>query len=284
MSRLTILSDVVLPQPDGPTRTQILPAGTMHREVVDGAGGRLAGGLAGRRVVALGDVVELDDRGLVAGLGHRPGAPPPSGWLRHGRRSADSTASPRPPERPGRRYSAEHAHHGHPPRPPDRPARPAVPRGLGSGAADLVRGDRRPRRDGRRRGRRRIRRHDGRVRGVRAPVPRPGPAGDRPSRPGARDDRLPRRPVLAARGGALGHRGPGRRAARGDVLRRRHGRDPGLCVVRDAPAARRAGRERPPPPRGRLPGDEDPDRPAAAGRGPRRRSRRRARPSATRWP
>ena len=27
MSRLTILSDVVLPQPDGPTRTQILPAG-----------------------------------------------------------------------------------------------------------------------------------------------------------------------------------------------------------------------------------------------------------------
>ena len=28
MSRLTILSDVVLPQPDGPTRTQILPAGT----------------------------------------------------------------------------------------------------------------------------------------------------------------------------------------------------------------------------------------------------------------
>ena len=28
MSRLTILSDVVLPQPDGPTRQQILPAGT----------------------------------------------------------------------------------------------------------------------------------------------------------------------------------------------------------------------------------------------------------------
>src|SRR3954462_13714381 len=28
MSRLTILSDVVLPQPDGPTRTQIFPAGT----------------------------------------------------------------------------------------------------------------------------------------------------------------------------------------------------------------------------------------------------------------
>src|SRR4029078_4065266 len=27
ISRLTILSDVVLPQPDGPTRTQILPAG-----------------------------------------------------------------------------------------------------------------------------------------------------------------------------------------------------------------------------------------------------------------
>ena len=28
ISRLTILSDVVLPQPDGPTRMQILPAGT----------------------------------------------------------------------------------------------------------------------------------------------------------------------------------------------------------------------------------------------------------------
>ena len=30
MSRLTILSEVVLPQPDGPTRTQILPAGTVR--------------------------------------------------------------------------------------------------------------------------------------------------------------------------------------------------------------------------------------------------------------
>ena len=29
ISRLTILSDVVLPQPEGPTRTQILPAGTV---------------------------------------------------------------------------------------------------------------------------------------------------------------------------------------------------------------------------------------------------------------
>ena len=29
ISRLTILSEVVLPQPDGPTRTQILPAGTV---------------------------------------------------------------------------------------------------------------------------------------------------------------------------------------------------------------------------------------------------------------
>src|SRR3954462_6401176 len=29
MSRLTILRLVVLPQPDGPTRTQILPAGTV---------------------------------------------------------------------------------------------------------------------------------------------------------------------------------------------------------------------------------------------------------------
>src|SRR5262245_61897839 len=30
ISRLTIFSDVVLPQPDGPTRMQILPAGTVN--------------------------------------------------------------------------------------------------------------------------------------------------------------------------------------------------------------------------------------------------------------
>jgi hypothetical protein len=30
MSRLTIFSDVVLPQPEGPTKTQILPAGTVR--------------------------------------------------------------------------------------------------------------------------------------------------------------------------------------------------------------------------------------------------------------
>jgi hypothetical protein len=41
-------------------------------EIVDGARGGLAGGLARRGVIALGDVVELDDRGFAAGLGHRP--------------------------------------------------------------------------------------------------------------------------------------------------------------------------------------------------------------------
>ena len=67
MSRLTILSDVVLPQPDGPTRTQILPAGTCSDRSLTAPGVGLARALRGRRVVALGDVVELDDRGFAAG-------------------------------------------------------------------------------------------------------------------------------------------------------------------------------------------------------------------------
>ena len=71
----------------------------------------------------------------------------------------------------------------------------------------LVRGDHRPRRDRRGRRRHRLGRHDGRLRSLRAPLRRPGSAGDRASRPGPRDDRLPRRSVLAARGGPVGHRG-----------------------------------------------------------------------------
>ncbi len=47
-----------------------------------------------------------------------------------------------------------------------------------------------------------------------------GPAGHRATRPGPRDDRLPRRPVLAARGGPLGPARQGRRAAGGDAVRR----------------------------------------------------------------
>ena len=38
MSRLTILSDVVLPQPDGPTRMQILPAGTVSERSLTAPG------------------------------------------------------------------------------------------------------------------------------------------------------------------------------------------------------------------------------------------------------
>src|SRR4026208_1906237 len=89
MSRLTILSEVVLPQPEGPTKTQILPAGNARRRAVAGRGGgrgvrwqgRAVGGAGGRgrgpvlalgrRVVAFGHVVELDDCGAVLGLdGH----------------------------------------------------------------------------------------------------------------------------------------------------------------------------------------------------------------------
>ena len=101
----------------------------------------------------------------------------------------------------------------HPDRPdPPRPAAgPAVRGGLGSDPSDPVRGHDRPDRDRRGRGGHRIGRHDGRIRGVRAPVHRPGSAGRGAPRPRARDHRLPRRPVLAARGRALGHRRQGGR-------------------------------------------------------------------------
>ena len=70
MSRLTILRLVVLPQPDGPTRTQILPAGTVSDRSLTAPGRGL---LAFGHVVVLGDVLELDDGGAVGGLvDHRP--------------------------------------------------------------------------------------------------------------------------------------------------------------------------------------------------------------------
>ena len=158
-------------------------AGRDHqRQVVDGARRRRALVLAGRGVVALRDVVELDDRGLTRLLGHRR-CDPPAGRLAHGCAAWSRDTVPHPGSR--RRYCPRMQHHRDPARPPDGPARPAVPGGLGSGAADrrspvtIVRvetdegvvGDR-------------LRRHDGRVRGLRAPVRRPGSAGDRPPRPG----------------------------------------------------------------------------------------------------
>ena len=61
MSRLIIFIVVVLPQPDGPTRTQISPAGTVEGEVAHG-----------RRIgprVGLADVLEVDDRAAGRGMG-----------------------------------------------------------------------------------------------------------------------------------------------------------------------------------------------------------------------
>ena len=91
------------------------------------------------------------------------------------------------------------------------PARPAVPRGLGSGSAHRVRGDDRERRD--RRGRRGVGSGDTMAgfEQYRAPVRRSRPARARDPCPDARDDRLSRRPLLAARGGALGPRRAGAR-------------------------------------------------------------------------
>ena len=54
--RLTIRIAVVLPQPDGPTSTQISPAGTSSER------SSTAGCLGAR--VALGDVTELERRGV----------------------------------------------------------------------------------------------------------------------------------------------------------------------------------------------------------------------------
>ena len=164
-------------------------------------------------------------------------------------------------------------------------AGPAVPGRLGPGPADVVRGDDRPRRDRRGRGRRRIGRHDGRLRGVRARCSSARTRWrSRATSASLETDRLPCRALLAARGGALGHRRPGRRAAGRDAVRRRQRRDPGLRLVRDAPARRsRARRIRATAARRGVPRAEDPRRPAAARRGPRRGHRDARRRSATRW-
>ena len=74
MRRLTILSEVVLPQPDGPTRMQILPAGTVSDRSLTAAGS--APPLRCRRVVRLGNVVELDDGAVGCQAGHRSHGPP----------------------------------------------------------------------------------------------------------------------------------------------------------------------------------------------------------------
>ena len=66
ISRLTILRLVVLPQPDGPTSTQILPAGTEKLRSLT------APGPVSPAVVVLGDVLELDGR---AGCTREPARP-----------------------------------------------------------------------------------------------------------------------------------------------------------------------------------------------------------------
>ena len=147
----------------------------------------------------------------------------------------------------------------------------------------LVRGDDRPRRDRRGHRRHRLGRHDGRVRGVRAPLRRSGSARDRSARPSPRDDRLPRRSVLAARGGPVGHRGPGRGAAGRHAVRRRDRRAAGVRLLRDAAARTRTGRS---PRCGCARRASAPSRSASTRAGSRKgwpRSQRRVPPSATRW-
>ena len=134
MSRLTILSEVVLPQPDGPTSTQILPAGTFSERSLTAPG--VPPALDRRRVVVLRDMVEVD-------VG-------PWWWrcrssTRILRRSFERMRwrgeipdSRSPFDRdngrtvPARSWREDHRH---PARPPRRAARPAVPCRLGSRAA-----------------------------------------------------------------------------------------------------------------------------------------------------
>ena len=156
------------------------------------------------------------------------------------------TCSPRSgiPGTPTTTSIATSAHHPDPRRAARATARPAVPRGLGPRPADVVRGDPRPGRDRRGRHGHRLGRHDGRLRGVRAPVPRRGPAAHRAPRPRARDDRVPRRPLLAARGRALGPHRQGDGAARGGPVRRAR-RTRSRRMPRRASAARRTSGPRP---------------------------------------
>ena len=77
MSRLTILSEVVLPQPDGPTRMQILPAGTVSDRSLTAPGVGRPLLAAARRT--LRDVVEFDD-GAVVSVWPVIGRDGPPGW------------------------------------------------------------------------------------------------------------------------------------------------------------------------------------------------------------
>ena len=110
-----------------------------------------------------------------------------------------------------------------------------------------------------------------------------GSAGDRAPRPRPRDDRLPRRPVLAARGRPVGHHRAGRRAAGRDAVRRRHRRIPAYASCGMLLPRGRAGRVRAPTARRGIPRAEDPDRSRAGWRTVSRPSPRPGPPSATRW-
>ena len=163
--------------------------------------------------------------------------------------------------------------HQHPAGPDAAAPRPAVPPGLGPGAAPPLR--RHPGHGGDRRGCHRVRlgRHDGRLRAVRAPVHRPRPAVHRRARQDHRVDRLPRRPVLAAGGGAVGHHRAGDRAAGQRPVRRGQPRAARLRLVRRGPEPAGAGRGGRGGKGRRLSGHEAPDIPNGLGFQPRRPTR-----------
>ena len=139
----------------------------------------------------------------------------------------------------------------------------------------LVRGDDRPGRD--RRGRRghRLGRHDGRLRGVRAPVRRAGSAGHRPPRPG-RSRRSTSTPAATGRSrspcGTSSARSPGCRSRRCSAAPL-----DGIPAYASCGMLLPAGRARAESAlraaRRGLPGAQDPGRPAPARGGPRRRRR-----------
>ena len=218
MSRLTILSDVVLPQPDGPTRMQILPAGTVSDRSLTAPGWSLAWPPPSwsRRSYDLVTWSNSTTAAWRGSAGHRS-RDPPGGTVRH-----DDTG--------WRRARIGLAAHGTGPVPailrltcgsprsgcerlvvPLDPPFPAawdpVPRR--SFAATIVRVE-----------------TDEGVVGIGSGDTMDGfdafehlfigagSAGDRPPRPGARDDRLPRRPVLAARGRRCGTSSARSRACR----------------------------------------------------------------------
>ncbi len=94
------------------------------------------------------------------------------------------------------------------------------------------------------------------------------PLADRAPRRRARDDHLPRRPLLAPGGGALGSRRKGRGQARRRAPRRTARPRDGLCLDRRAALARRARRVCSAPAGGGIQGAEASHRPDEARRGP----------------